>query len=72
MRTLKIKTLAAWLAILFGAAIASDRGAPFQIIAWIMLAWIAASVAILHIWHVEEENKRQRRLSACRRYSRDE
>lgn len=72
MRTLKIKTLAAWLAIPFGAAIASDCGAPFQMLAWVMVAWIIASLAILRIWHVKEENERQRRLSACRRYSRDE
>lgn len=31
------KHFAAWLAIPFAAAIASDSGAPFDVIAWILL-----------------------------------
>lgn len=61
-----MKRLALWLAIPFGTAIASDCGAPFQMLAWIMLVWIVVSMVILHIWHVKEENKRQRRLSQMR------
>ena len=67
---MKSKTFAVWLAIPFAAAIASDSGAPLSVIACIVLAWIVSSVVWLELYRRHEEEKRQRRLDACRRQSR--
>lgn len=67
---MKLKLFAAWLAIPFAAAIASDSGAPFNAIAWILLAWIVSAIVWLEQYRRREEAKRQRRLDACRRQSR--
>ena len=67
---MKHKLFAAWLAILFAAAIASDSGAPLGVIACIVLAWIVSSLVWLELYRRHEEEKRQRRLDACRRQSR--
>lgn len=64
------KHFAAWLAIPFAAAIASDSGAPFNLIAWILLVWIVSAVVWLKLYRRHEEAKRQRRLDACRRQAR--
>lgn len=67
---MKSKTFAVWLAIPFAAAIASDSGAPLGVIACILLAWIVSSLVWLELYRRYEEEKRQRRLDACRRQSR--
>ena len=67
---MKSKTFAAWLAIPFAAAIASDSGAPLGVIACIVLAWIVSSLVWLELYRRHEEEKLQRRLDACRRQSR--
>lgn len=67
---MKHKLFAAWLAIPFATAIASDNGAPFNVIAWILLAWIVSAVVWLELYRRHEEAKRQRRLDACRRQAR--
>lgn len=67
---MKSKTFAAWLAIPFAAAIASDSGAPLSVIACIVLAWIVSSLVWLELYRRHEEEKHQRRLDACRRQSR--
>lgn len=67
---MKSKTFAVWLAIPFAAAIASDSGAPLGVIACIVLAWIVSSLVWLELYRRHEEEKRQRRLDACRRQSR--
>ena len=67
---MKSKTFAVWLAIPFAAAIASDSGAPLGVIACIVLAWIVSSVVWLELYRRYEEEKRQRRMSQCRRQSR--
>lgn len=63
---MKHKLFAAWLAIPFAAAIASDSGAPLGVIACIVLAWIVSSLVWLELYRRYEEEKRQRRLDACR------
>lgn len=67
---MKYKLFAAWLAIPFAAAIASDNGAPLNVIAWILLVWIVSALVWLELYRRHEEAKRQRRLDACRRQSR--
>ena len=67
---MKSKTFAVWLAIPFAAAIASDSGAPLGAIACIVLAWIVSSLVWLELYRRYEEEKRQRRLDACRRQAR--
>lgn len=67
---MKSKTFAVWLAIPFAAAIASDSGAPLGVIACIVLAWIVSSLVWLELYRRHEEEKRQRRLDACRRQAR--
>ena len=67
---MKHKLFAAWLAIPFAAAIASDSGAPFGVIACIVLAWIVSSVVWLELYRRHEEAKRQRRMSQCREQAR--
>ena len=67
---MKTKLFAAWLAIPFAASIASDSGAPFNVIAWILLVWIVSALVWLELYRWHEEEKRQRRLDACRRQSR--
>ena len=67
---MKTKLFAAWLAIPFAASIASDSGAPFNVIAWILLVWIVSALVWLELYRRHEEEKRQRRLDACRRQSR--
>ena len=67
---MKHKLFAAWLAIPFAAAIASDSGAPLSVIACIVLAWIVSSLVWLELYRRYEEEKRQRRLDACRRQAR--
>lgn len=67
---MKSKTFAVWLAIPFAAAIASDSGAPLGMIACIVLAWIVSSLVWLELYRRHEEEKRQRRLDACRRQAR--
>ena len=68
---MKHKLFAAWLAIPFAAAIASDSGAPLGMIACIVLAWIVSAVVWLELYRRHEEEKRQRRLDACRRQARE-
>lgn len=67
---MKHKLFAAWLAIPFAAAIASDSGAPLGVIACIVLAWIVSSLVWLELYRRYEEEKRQRRMSQCRRQAR--
>lgn len=67
---MKSKTFAVWLAVPFAAAIASDSGAPLGVIACIVLAWIVSSLVWLELYRRYEEEKRQRRLDACRRQAR--
>lgn len=67
---MKHKLFAVWLAIPFAAAIASDNGAPLGVIACIVLAWIVSSLVWLELYRRHEEEKRQRRLDACRRQAR--
>lgn len=67
---MKHKIFAAWLAIPFAAAIASDSGAPLGMIACIVLAWIVSSLVWLELYRRYEEEKRQRRMSQCRRQAR--
>ena len=67
---MKTKTFAAWLAIPFAAAIASDSGAPVAVLALIAFGWCAGTFALLERYRRREENKRQRSLSECRRRSR--
>ena len=67
---MKSKTFAAWLAIPFAAAIASDSGAPLGVIACIVLAWIVSSLVWLELYRRYEEEKRQRGMSQCRRQAR--
>ena len=67
---MKHKLFAAWLAIPFAAAIASDSGAPLGMIACIVLAWIVSSLVWLELYRRYEEEKRQRRMSQCRRQAR--
>lgn len=67
---MKHKLFAAWLAIPFAAAIASDSGAPLGVIACILLAWIVSSLVWLELYRRHEEEKRQRRMSQCRRQAR--
>ena len=67
---MKHKLFAAWLSIPFAAAIASDSGAPLGVIACIVLAWIVSSLVWLELYRRHEEEKRQRRMSQCRRQSR--
>lgn len=67
---MKHKLFAAWLSVPFAAAIASDSGAPLGVIACIVLAWIVSSLVWLELYRRYEEEKRQRRLDACRRQSR--
>ena len=67
---MKHKLFAAWLAIPFAAAIASDSGAPLGVIACIVLAWIVSSLVWLELYRRYEEEKRQRRMSQCREQAR--
>lgn len=67
---MKSKAFAVWLAIPFAAAIASDSGAPLGVIACIVLAWIVSSLVWLELYRRYEEEKRQRRMSQCRRQAR--
>lgn len=67
---MKSKTFAVWLAIPFAAAIASDSGAPLGVIACIVLAWIVSAIVWLELYRRYEEEKRQRRMSQCRRQAR--
>lgn len=67
---MKHKLFAVWLAIPFAAAIASDSGAPLGVIACIVLAWIVSSLVWLELYRRHEEEKRQRRMSQCRRQAR--
>ena len=55
---MKYKLFAAWLAIPFAAAIASDSGAPLGAISCILLAWIVSSVVWLELYRRHEEAKR--------------
>ena len=67
---MKHKLFAAWLAIPFAAAIASDSGAPLGMIACIVLAWIVSALVWLELYRRHEEETRQRRMSQCRRQAR--
>lgn len=67
---MKHKLFAAWLAIPFAAAIASDSGAPLGVIACIVLAWIVSTLVWMELYRRHEEEKRQRRMSQCRRQAR--
>lgn len=67
---MKHKLFAVWLSVPFAAAIASDSGAPLGMIACIVLAWIVSAAVWLERYRRHEEEKRQRRLDACRRQSR--
>lgn len=67
---MKHKLFAAWLSIPFAAAIASDSGAPLGAIACIVLAWIVSAIVWLELYRRHEEEKRQRRMDACRRQAR--
>ena len=69
---MKSKTFAVWLSIPFAAAIASDSGAPLGVIACIVLAWIVSAVVWLELYRRHEEEKRQRRMSQCRRQAQEE
>ena len=65
---MKTKLFAAWLAIPFAAAIASDSGAPFNVIAWILLVWIVSALVWLELYRRHEETKSQRRFNKCLQY----
>ena len=65
-----MKRCALWLLIPFAAASASDCGAPVAVLALIAFGWCAGTIALLEWFRRREENKRQRRLSECRRRSR--
>ena len=67
---MKHKLFAAWLAIPFAASIASENGVPFSVVACILLAWIVSAVVWLELYRRHEEEKRQRRMSQCRRQTR--
>ena len=67
---MKHKLFAAWLAIPFAASIVSENGVPFSVVACILLAWIVSAVVWLELYRRHEEEKRQRRLDACRRQAR--
>ena len=67
---MKRKVFFAWLMIPFAVAAASDCGAPVTVLAWIALGWCVGTIALLERYRRREENKRQRRLSECRRRSR--
>lgn len=67
---MKRKVFFAWLMIPFAAAIASDSGAPLGVTACILLAWIVSSLVWLELYRRYEEEKRQRRMSQCRRQAR--
>ena len=69
---MKRKLFAAWLAIPFAAAIASDSGAPLGAIACIALAWIVSALVWLELYRRHEEEKRQKRMSQCRRQAQEE
>ena len=75
---MKHKLFAAWLAIPFAASIVSENGVPFSVVACILLAWIVSAVVWivsavvwLELYRRHEEEKRQRRLDACRRQARE-
>ena len=67
---MKHKFFAVWLAIPFAASIVSENGVPFSVVACILLAWIVSALVWLELDRRHEEEKRQRRLDACRRQSR--
>lgn len=67
---MKHKIFAAWLAIPFAASIVSENGVPFSVVACILLAWIVSSLVWLELYRRHEEEKRQRRMSQCRRQAR--
>ncbi len=67
---MKSKTFAVWLAIPFAASIVSENGAPLGVIACIVLAWIVSAIVWLELYRRYEEEKRQRRMSQCRRQAR--
>lgn len=67
---MKHKLFAAWLAIPFAASIVSENGVPFSVVACILLAWIVSAVVWLELYRRHEEEKRQRRMSQCRRQAR--
>ena len=67
---MKNKLFAAWLAIPFAASIVSENGVPFSVVACILLAWIVSAVVWLELYRRHEEEKRQRRMSQCRRQAR--
>lgn len=67
---MKHKLFAAWLSVPFVAAIASDSGAPLGVIACIVLAWIVSTLVWMELYRRHEEEKRQRRMSQCRRQAR--
>ena len=68
---MKNKLFAAWFAIPFAAAIASDSGAPLGMIACIVLAWIVSALVWLEWYRRRAEQKRQhelnRRMRRCPR-----
>lgn len=66
---MKSGLFAAWLAVPFAAAIASDGGASVGLIAGIGGAWMISALVLLELWHRREEAEHQRRLDACRRQS---
>ncbi|HIV96304.1 MAG TPA: hypothetical protein H9745_01845 [Candidatus Agathobaculum stercoravium] len=67
---MKHKLFAAWLAIPFAASIVSENGVPFSVVACILLAWIVSALVWLELYRRHEEEKRQRRMSQCRRQAR--
>ena len=68
---MKHKLFAAWFAIPFAASIVSENGVPFSVVACILLAWIVSAVVWLELYRRHEEEKRQRRMSQCRRQARE-
>ena len=67
---MKHKLFAAWLSIPFAASIVSENDAPLGVIACIVLAWIVSAIVWLELYRRHEEEKRQRRMSQCRRHAR--
>lgn len=55
-----------WLYCPFAAAAALDCGAPVNVVAWFVLAWVISAAAWLEIIKRKAEKRDQRRLNKCR------
>ena len=55
-----------WLCTPFAAAAASDCGAPVNVVAGFVLAWVISAAAWLEIIKRKAEKRDQRRLNKCR------